>query len=73
MLDPVKKEYLENGGERFIVCAADQLELALDEFVDEYGEAPDVYVLSEVEKEVVGWKAPKTCRYSAEKPAYILL
>lgn len=25
MLDPVKKEYLENGGERFIVCAADRL------------------------------------------------
>jgi CxxH/CxxC protein (TIGR04129 family) len=71
MIDAVKKEYLENGGDRFIVCAADQLELALDEFVDEYGEAPNVYLLSEVEIE--NWKAPETCKYSDQKPVYILV
>jgi CxxH/CxxC protein (TIGR04129 family) len=73
MMDPVKKEYLEHGGDRFIVCAPDQLELALDEFVDEYGEAPDVYLLTEVAQELEKWKAPETCRYSGEKPVYILV
>lgn len=73
MMDPAKKEYLANGGDHFIVCAADQMELALDEFVDEYSEAPDVYLLTEVMQELPDWKVPETCRYSKQNPMYILV
>jgi CxxH/CxxC protein (TIGR04129 family) len=73
MMDPAKKEYLENGGDHFIVCAADKLEVALDEFVDEFEGAPDVYLLTEVQEVLKDWQAPETCRYSKQKPVYILV
>lgn len=73
MMEAAKKEYLANGGDRFIACAADQLEVALDDFVDEYEEAPDVYKIDEVKQELADWEAPHTCRYSKQPPVYILV
>lgn len=73
MIEEAKKEYLAAGGDRFIVCAADQLEIALDDFVDEYEEAPDVYKIADVKQELVDWEAPQACRYTGEPPVYILV
>ncbi|BAU26304.1 CxxH/CxxC protein (TIGR04129 family) [Aneurinibacillus soli] len=71
MLSAEKKQYLEEGGQNFIVCDEEHMEIALDEFVDEFEEAPDVVLL---EQEVFdSWNKPVSCRYCGQKPKYLLV
>ena len=71
MLSPEKKQYLEEGGKNFIVCDEEHIEVALDEFVDEFEEAPDVVLVDK--EEFTSWKAPVECRYCGQKPRYLLV
>lgn len=71
MLSAEKKQYLEEGGQNFIVCDEEHMEVALDEFVDEFEEAPDVVLL---EQEVFhSWNKPVSCRYCGQAPKYLLV
>ncbi|WCK54495.1 CxxH/CxxC protein [Aneurinibacillus sp. Ricciae_BoGa-3] len=70
-MDPKKKEYLENGGENVEVCCEEHMEVALEDFIDEFEAAPDVYMLKNVT--FTAWKAPEHCAYCTNKPKYIVV
>ena len=54
-----------------IVCCKKHMEFAIDDFVDEYEEAPDVYKLSEVT--FTAWTAPASCEYCEGEPNYLVV
>jgi CxxH/CxxC protein (TIGR04129 family) len=54
----------------FVVCK-EHLELALDMFVDEYEEAPDIYDLNEVK--FTAWEPPAHCERCKEPPKYLVI
>lgn len=53
------------------VCCKEHLELALDEFVDEYEDAPDVYVLEEVS--FTAWSVPARCDFCDQYPVFLVV
>lgn len=54
----------------YIVCD-DHLDQAIDEFVESYGESPDLYHLNEIS--FTAWSAPATCQFCKQKPKYLIL
>ena len=54
----------------FVICK-EHVELALDMFVDEYEEAPDIYALSDVK--FTAWEPPATCEHCERKPEYLVI
>ncbi|WP_127582161.1 CxxH/CxxC protein [Paenibacillus koleovorans] len=54
----------------YCVCK-EHLELALDLFVDEYEEAPDVYALNELK--FTAWEPPAQCERCGEAPEYLVI
>lgn len=53
------------------VCCREHLELAIDHFVDEYEDAPDIYKLSEVS--FTAWTIPPRCDFCDEYPIYLVV
>lgn len=53
------------------VCCIEHLELALDTFVDEYEQPPDVYRLDEVS--FTAWTNPARCDFCEEPPFYLVV
>ncbi|GAA0378304.1 CxxH/CxxC protein [Bacillus horti] len=53
------------------VCCEEHLELAIDHFVDEYEDAPDVYRLDEITFKA--WEAPPTCDFCSEAPVFLVI
>jgi CxxH/CxxC protein (TIGR04129 family) len=54
-----------------LVVCKEHLELALDIFVDEYEEAPDVYDLNAVK--FTAWEPPAHCERCANAPQYLVI
>lgn len=54
-----------------IVCCKEHMELALDEFVDEYEDAPDVYKLAETS--FTAWTPPAHCEYCTQTPTFLVV
>lgn len=54
----------------FVVCK-EHLELAIDQFVDEYEDAPDIYKLEEVR--FTAWENPAKCEYCSEYPIFLVV
>jgi CxxH/CxxC protein (TIGR04129 family) len=53
------------------ICCKEHMEEALDRFVDEYEEAPDVYLLAETS--FTAWTAPESCDFCERHPIYLLV
>lgn len=53
------------------VCCQDHLERAIDDFVDELEEAPDIYLLKEIT--FTDWTAPSTCDFCDQQPVYLVV
>lgn len=53
------------------VCCEDHLEIAIDDFVDEYEDAPDVYRLDEVS--FTAWSIPDHCDYCTRYPKFLVI
>ncbi|MCF6094645.1 CxxH/CxxC protein [Microaerobacter geothermalis] len=54
-----------------VVCCSEHLELAIDYFVDEYEEAPDLYRLDEVS--FTAWTVPATCEFCDRIPKFLVV
>lgn len=54
----------------FVVCK-EHLELAIDMFVDEYEDAPDIVDLEQVK--FPGWEPPKHCERCMEPGRYLVV
>ena len=54
----------------FVVCK-DHVELAIEMFVDEFEEAPDIYDLNEVS--FTAWEPPVHCEKCANKPRFLVV
>ncbi|MBD2860685.1 MULTISPECIES: CxxH/CxxC protein [Paenibacillus] len=54
----------------FVVCK-EHVELAIDMFVDEYEEAPDIYDLNKVS--FTAWEPPATCERCGNKPQFLVI
>lgn len=54
----------------FLVCK-EHLEQALDEFVEEYGESPDIHRLDEIHFRQ--WRAPEKCQFCDAPPCYLVI
>ena len=55
----------------YVVCK-DHVEMALDDFVDEYErQAPDVHLLAEIS--FTAWEAPAKCEYCDQTPKYLVV
>lgn len=53
------------------VCCLEHLEHALDRFVDEYEQPPDVYRLDEVS--FTAWTNPARCDFCDKPPVYLVV
>lgn len=56
---------------RLAVCK-DHLELAIDIFVDETGDPPDLLTLPEAHEQFPGWVIPVQCERCAQQPVAIV-
>lgn len=54
----------------FVVCG-DHLEDAIDEFLEAYGEAPDVYQLAATS--FTAWTPPAKCQFCEDGPVYLVV
>ncbi|MCU6791937.1 MULTISPECIES: CxxH/CxxC protein [Paenibacillus] len=54
----------------FVVCK-EHLELAIDQFVDEYEDAPDIVDIQEVS--FTAWKPPVHCERCAEQARFLVV
>lgn len=54
----------------FVVCK-EHVEIAIDEFVDEYEDAPDLVDLTEVA--FAAWEPPAHCQFCAEAPRFLIV
>ena len=54
----------------YVVCMS-HLEEALDDFVIEFEQSPDIYELDEIR--FTDWKTPEKCDYCEEKPRFLVL
>jgi CxxH/CxxC protein (TIGR04129 family) len=53
------------------ICCDEHLEIAIDQFVDDYEDAPDIYQLADVH--FTDWVAPVHCQFCQEESKYIVL
>jgi CxxH/CxxC protein (TIGR04129 family) len=61
---------MKRGGQVFVVCA-EHVEMALEDFVNEYEQSPDIYVLAETS--FTAWEAPAHCEYCERPPKYLIV
>lgn len=54
----------------YVVCA-EHLNQALDEFLERYEMAPDLYELAQVK--FTDWQVPDSCTYCGRAPKYLLI
>jgi CxxH/CxxC protein (TIGR04129 family) len=54
----------------FVVCK-EHIERAIDHFVDEYEDAPDVIRLADTS--FSSWTAPECCHFCGDKPEYLIV
>lgn len=54
----------------YCVCN-EHLSRAIDIFVEEYEEAPDVYQLEQLT--CTEWQSPDTCEFCQDKPVYLIV
>ncbi|MFC0210967.1 CxxH/CxxC protein [Paenibacillus chartarius] len=54
----------------FVVCK-EHVEIAIDEFVDEYEDAPDLVDLTEVR--FTAWEPPACCQFCSESPRFLIV
>ncbi|OHW61641.1 hypothetical protein EUAN_19610 [Andreesenia angusta] len=54
----------------YVVCN-EHLELAIEEFVETYGQSPDVYELDKVS--FTDWASPKSCEYCSNPPRFLVV
>ncbi len=54
----------------YVVCN-DDLDIAIDEFVEEYLQPPDVYMLDKVY--FTNWESPDRCSFCGKKPIYLVV
>lgn len=67
---PVIGRTYEKGYSMHVVCK-EHLELAIDMFVDEYEEAPDIVDLEEVK--FTAWEPPAHCERCAERGRFLVV
>jgi CxxH/CxxC protein (TIGR04129 family) len=60
----------ERGSCMYVVCK-DHLEIAIDEFVDEYEEAPDIVDLEKVR--FSRWEPPVHCEHCKENARFLVV
>ena len=53
-----------------VVCP-EHLDEAIDAFLDEFGEAPDLYRLGEMT--FTAWTPPEHCHFCGEHPEYLVV
>ena len=53
------------------VCCKEHVELAIDHFVDDYEDAPDIYKLEEIN--FTNWRAPGACEFCSQHPEFLVL
>lgn len=53
------------------VCCKEHLELAIDYFVDEYEDAPDIYKLDEIR--FTAWESPAKCEFCDQHPVFLVI
>lgn len=54
----------------YVVCK-EHLELAIDHFVDEYEDAPDVVLLEDTS--FSAWAAPESCQFCGKPPEVLVV
>ncbi|GAB7388528.1 hypothetical protein BSNK01_23660 [Bacillaceae bacterium] len=54
-----------------IVCCKEHLEEAIDDFVDEFEDAPDIYRLADVS--FAAWTVPARCDYCPQEPIFLVI
>ncbi|MEX2104490.1 MAG: CxxH/CxxC protein [Bacilli bacterium] len=54
----------------FVVCS-EHVELAIDQFVDEYEDAPDIHLLEDTR--FTAWTSPATCEFCGQVPKYLVV
>ncbi|HHY16135.1 MAG TPA: CxxH/CxxC protein [Firmicutes bacterium] len=54
----------------YAVCA-DHVAMAIDEFIEKYATAPDLYELEQIS--LSDWEAPAHCAYCERKPKYLVV
>lgn len=54
----------------YVVCK-EHVEIAIDEFVDEYEDAPDLVDLAETR--FAAWEPPAHCQFCAEAPRFLIV
>lgn len=65
-----QQDWQERGNDMYVVCK-EHVELAIDKFVDEFEDAPDVVDLDEVE--FSDWERPIKCCMDCEHEAKFLI
>lgn len=58
-------------GVYMFVCCKEHLELAIDYFVDEYEDAPDIYKLDEIR--FTAWESPAKCEFCDQHPVFLVI
>ncbi|MBP1932302.1 CxxH/CxxC protein (TIGR04129 family) [Ammoniphilus resinae] len=59
------------GNDKMFVCCREHIEIAIDEFVDEYEDAPDLYKLAETS--FTAWTVPARCDFCEEEPIFLVV
>ena len=54
----------------YVVCE-EHLEDAIDEFVDQFEDAPDIHLLKDIT--FTQWTAPHACHYCSLTPKYLVV
>lgn len=54
----------------FVVCSQ-HVDRAIEQFVDEYEDAPDLYKLEDVR--FTAWEAPAKCQFCEEHAMYLIV
>ncbi|WP_134702344.1 CxxH/CxxC protein [Ammoniphilus sp. YIM 78166] len=53
------------------VCCMEHVEIAIDDFVDEYEDAPDIYKLKETN--FTAWTVPARCDFCEKEPIFLVV
>jgi CxxH/CxxC protein (TIGR04129 family) len=67
----LSKYKISQGGINMFVCCKEHLELAIDHFVDDFEDAPDVYQLTEIQ--FTEWVAPEHCEFCQDSARFLVL
>ncbi|RKD22900.1 CxxH/CxxC protein [Ammoniphilus oxalaticus] len=54
-----------------IICCGEHMDRAIDDFVDEYEDAPDIYKLTTTT--FTAWTPPTCCEYCKQASVYLVI